>query len=139
MQTHDIAIQSFLSYIRKMINSPADETATRIGWTFLSNYAHVLVCLAENPDARLRDVAARVGITERTTLRLVTQLEKSGILLRLKEGRRNHYIINPSERLRHPIEKHCTVGELLGTILSNDALETLVKRFKAEKRRSPKR
>jgi len=122
-----------------MTNNPANKTGTDIGWTFLSNYAHLLICLAENPDARLRDVAARVGITERTTLRLVTQLEKSGILLRLKEGRRNNYIINPGERLRHPIEKHCTVGELLGTILSHDALEALVQRFKAEKRRSSKR
>ncbi len=122
-----------------MTTSPPDKTATSIDWNFLSNYAHVLICLAENPDSRLRDVAARVGITERTTLRLVNQLEKSGILLRLKDGRRNNYIINPSERLRHPIENHCTVGELLGTVLSRNAIEALVQRFKAKKRRSPKR
>jgi len=122
-----------------MTESMADKTTTSADWNFLSNYAHVLICLAENPDARLRDVAARVGITERTTLRLVTQLEKSGILMRLKEGRRNNYIINPSERLRHQIEKHCTVGELLGAILSHDVLEELAQRFNAEKRRSSKR
>ena len=87
-------------------------------WNFFSNYAHVLVCLAENPDARLRDVAERVGITERTAFRLVTDLEEASILMRVKEGRRNAYVIDTDARLRHPIESHCTVGELLATILS---------------------
>lgn len=102
-------------------------------WNFFSNYAHVLVCLAENPDARLRDVAERVGITERTTMRLVTQLEKGGILLRVKEGRRNSYVIDPNARLRHPIESHCSVGDLLATILSPNAYEQLALRFKSSK------
>ena len=108
-------------------------------WNFFSNYAHVLVCLAENPDARLRDVAERVGITERTALRLVTQLEQAGILSRVKEGRRNSYIIEPNERLRHPIEAHCTVGELLETILSPADFKMLAQRFTGKKRRSQKR
>lgn len=86
-------------------------------WTFLSNFAHVLICLAENPHTRLRDVADRVGITERTTFRLVGELEEAGILERVKEGRRNHYVINTDAHLRHEIEKHCTVGELLDTVL----------------------
>jgi len=86
-------------------------------WTFLSNYAHVLVCLADNPDARLRDVAERVGITERTAFRLIGELEEAGILERAKEGRRNHYVINTDAHLRHAIEEHCTVGELLKTVL----------------------
>lgn len=90
-------------------------------WTFLSNYAHVLVCLADNPDARLRDVADKVGITERTAFRLVTELEEAGILERAKEGRRNHYIINEDAHLRHSIEEHCTVGELLQTVLQPQA------------------
>ena len=87
------------------------------GWTFLSNYAHVLISLADNPHARLRDVAERVGITERSALRLVTELEAANILERIKEGRRNHYVINEKAHLRHPIEAHCTVGELLETVL----------------------
>ena len=91
---------------------------TQTDWNFFSNYAHVLVCLAENPDARLRDVAERVGITERTALRVVTHLEEAGILTRVKVGRRNSYVIDPKKRLRHPIEAHCTVGDLLATILS---------------------
>ena len=86
-------------------------------WTFLSNYAHVLVCLAENPDARLRDVAEKVGITERTAFRLIGELEEAGVLERAKEGRRNHYMINTEAHLRHAIEEHCTVGDLLETIL----------------------
>ena len=86
-------------------------------WTFLSNYAHVLLCLAENPDARLRDVADRVGITERTAFRLIGELEEAGVLERARQGRRNHYVINTDAHLRHAIEEHCTVGELLETIL----------------------
>ena len=92
-------------------------TEPHAGWTFLSNYAHVLVCLADNPDARLRDVADRVGITERTAFRLIGELEEAGIIERGKEGRRNHYVINTEAHLRHAIEEHCTVGELLETIL----------------------
>lgn len=87
-------------------------------WTFFSNYAHVLVCLAENPEARLREVADRVGITERSAQRLITHLDEAGILTRVKHGRRNSYLIDTSVHLRHPIEEHCTVGELLRLILS---------------------
>jgi len=137
--TQDIVFRTFLSYIDTVTNDPQNKGAPDIRWNFLSNYAHVLVCLAQNPDARLRDVAERVGITERTTLRLVTQLEKSGILMRQKEGRRNRYIINPGERLRHPIEEHCTVGELLATILGRNAIKALIQRFKDEKRLALKR
>lgn len=92
-------------------------TETTHNWTFLSNYAHVLICLADNPDARLRDVADRVGITERTAFRLIGELEEAGILERAKEGRRNHYIINTEAHLRHAIEEHCTIGDLLNTVL----------------------
>lgn len=108
-------------------------------WTFFSNYAHTLVCLAENPDARLRDVADRVGITERTALRLVTQLEEGGIVTRVKTGRRNSYVINPEKRLRHPIESHCTVGELLETILSAVEFKKLMKRSQHNGRQPKKR
>jgi len=90
-------------------------------WNFFSNYAHVLVCLADNPRARLRDVADRVGVTERTAFRLITELEEADILKRVKEGRRNNYFINLLAHLRHPLESHCTVGELLSTILEPPA------------------
>ena len=91
---------------------------TGAGWSFFSNYAHVLVCLAENPLARLRDVAGRVGITERTAFRLISELDEAGIVKRVKEGRRNRYVIDGSVHLRHPIESHCTVDELLEMILN---------------------
>lgn len=87
-------------------------------WTFLTDYAHVLVCLAEDPEARLRDVAERVGITERSTQRLITHLDEAGILTRVRHGRRNSYYIDTSAHLRHPIEESCTVGELLKLVLS---------------------
>jgi len=87
------------------------------GWNFFSKHAHVLVCLADNSHARLRDVAERVGITERTALRLITELEEADILKRAKEGRRNCYFINLHAHLRHSLESHCTVGELLAMIL----------------------
>ena len=92
-------------------------------WTFFSNYAHVLVCLAENPHARLREVADRVGITERTAMRLTTDLDQAGILKRAKQGRRNFYQIDTQEHLRHPIEAHCTVRQLLDMILTPSQVE----------------
>lgn len=100
-------------------------------WNFFSNYAHVLACLADNPDARLRDVADHVGITERTALRLVTELEATDILERVKEGRRNHYLINAHVHLRHPLESHCTIGELLATILEEPAGQSRYRGVKA--------
>ena len=82
-------------------------------WTFLTNHARVLLCLAENPDFRLREIAERIGITDRAVQRIVTDLEDAGILTRAREGRRNRYEINEAVRLRHPHEAHCTVGDLL--------------------------
>lgn len=82
-------------------------------WTFLSNYAHVLVTLARDPSARLRDIADQVGITERAAQRIVSQLESAGALQKEREGRRNHYHINPDVPLRHPLEANITVGSLL--------------------------
>lgn len=81
----------------------------------------MLVCLADNPDARLRDVADKIGITERTAFRLIGELEEAGVLERAREGRRNHYVINREAHLRHSIEEHCTVGELLKTVLQHQA------------------
>lgn len=89
------------------------------GWTFLSNHAHVLICLHLNPDTVLREVAARVGITERAVQGIVADLEEAGVLVRRKEGRRNHYEIDASRPLRHPIEAHRKVADLLGSLGTN--------------------
>jgi len=86
-------------------------------WTFLSNYAHVLVCLAEDSSARLRDVADRVGITERAAQRIVGHLEDAAVLTKERTGRRNHYRIDMECPLRHPLESHKTVGSLLKMVL----------------------
>ena len=86
-------------------------------WNFLSNYAHTLICLAEDPRSRMRDVASSVGITERAAMRIVADLEKAGVLTRYREGRRNRYVIHEEQPLRHPLEVHCNVGSLLSLVL----------------------
>jgi predicted ArsR family transcriptional regulator len=87
------------------------------GWTFLTNHAHVLFCIARDPEVRLRDVAALVGITERAVQRIVTDLETAGYLTVSKEGRRNRYQVNLDRPLRHPIERHRTVRALIGLVV----------------------
>jgi len=100
--------------------SAADSAPVR-GWTFLSNHSHVLVCLAQNPDARLRDVAQTVGITERAVQKIVADLEEAGVVSRERRGRRNHYRLHLERPLRHPLEAHRTVGALLGVLLERAA------------------
>lgn len=86
-------------------------------WTFLTNHSHVLVCIAANPDVRLREVAAKVGITERATQRIVAELEEAGYLSHERVGRRNHYEIHRELTLRHPLENHLEIGTLLQVII----------------------
>lgn len=86
------------------------------GWTFLTNHSHVLVCLLEDPTARLRDVADRIGITERAVQKIILDLEMARVLRRIREGRRNRYRIQLDRPLRHAVESHCTVRELLSPI-----------------------
>ena len=85
-------------------------------WTFFSNYGHVLVCLARNRDARLRDVAEEVGLTERAVQKIVRDLQAADYLTVTKQGRCNRYRINRRKSLRHALESHCTVGKLLGLV-----------------------
>lgn len=85
-------------------------------WTFLTNHAHVLFCIAEDPDIRLREVAQRVGITERAAQRIVAELEDAGYLHHERLGRRNHYELEADTPLRHPIEDHVSVGDLLAVL-----------------------
>jgi len=91
-------------------------------WTFLSNHAHVLVCLSAEPDLRLRDIADRVGITERAVFAIVGELEEAGYLTRVREGRRNRYELHLEGHLRHPLEAPHTVGELLRALSINEHL-----------------
>jgi DNA-binding transcriptional ArsR family regulator len=86
-------------------------------WTFLTNHAHVLFCLGEDAEVRLRDVADRVGITERAVQRIVTDLEEAGYVTRSRVGRRNLYEVHTDRPLRHPIEAHRDVKALLDLVL----------------------
>ena len=94
-------------------------------WTFLSNYAHVLVCLARDPDSTLREVADQVGITERAVHRIVRELEVAGVVSRVRAGRRNHYEIDVTVPMRHPLEADKTVGDLLAALLSEPEMQAL--------------
>lgn len=85
-------------------------------WTFLSNHAHVLLCVAREPDVRVRDVAVEVGITERAVQRILGELEEAGVVHRERRGRRNHYEVDGECPLRHPLESHRTVGDLLALL-----------------------
>jgi len=84
-------------------------------WTFLTNHAHVLLCVSENPNVRLRDIAEMVGITERAAQRIVAELEEANYLERVREGRRNSYLLNMEMPLRHPLDSDHRVGDLLAT------------------------
>ncbi len=87
-------------------------------WTFLTNHAHVLLCVAEDPDMRLRDVATRVGITERAAQKIVAELVEAGYLEREREGRRNRYRLNAQLPLRHPMDRAHRVEEIVGIFVA---------------------
>ena len=87
-------------------------------WTFLTNHAHVLFCLAEDPSARLRDVAERVGITERAVQRIVSDLHEGNYISIQKEGRRNTYSINEQKVLLDPVEENVRIKDLLGLVFT---------------------
>ncbi len=91
-------------------------------WTFLTNHAHVLLCIARDPGIRLRDVATEVQITERAAQRIVAELVAAGYISRTREGRRNHYDVHGDLPLRHPLDRHHAIGELLELIEPNAAV-----------------
>jgi hypothetical protein len=103
-------------YILAMPRRPATPVTAApptTGWTFLSNHAHVLICLAQTPDYRMRDLALRIGITERAVQRIVADLQEGGFLQVTRDGRRNHYTINEALPLRHPVEAHRHIRDLI--------------------------
>ncbi|MCW4353822.1 winged helix-turn-helix domain-containing protein [Hoyosella sp. YIM 151337] len=89
-------------------------------WTFLTNHAHVLVCIARDSGMRMRDIAQAVGITERAAQSILADLINEGYVTRTRVGRRNNYLINPDKPLRHELEHERLVGELL-EVLANDS------------------
>lgn len=92
-------------------------------WTLFSNHGHVLFCLSRDPEARLRDVASDVGITERAVQKIVRDLQDGGMISVTKSGRRNCYQIHKKQPLRHELESACTLRDLLGIVNQAPAVE----------------
>ena len=90
-------------------------------WTFLTNHARVLLCIAHDPGARLRDIAARLDITERSAYGIVTDLAQAGYLVKQKDGRRNRYEIQAHLPLPEPTSQERTLGEVLALLAGDDA------------------
>jgi DNA-binding MarR family transcriptional regulator len=97
-----------------MMSTTSFEGST--SWTFVTNHAAVLVCIARDPEIRLRDVAERVGITERAAQRIVRDLVDGGYVERMRVGRRNVYAVVPHRQLRHRVVRHHEVGALLSLL-----------------------
>ncbi len=85
----------------------------RPAWTFLTNHGHVLLAVAADPDARVAEIAARVGISTRATLGILRDLADGGYLTRSRRGRRTHYEVQSHRPFRHPSTAHREVDELL--------------------------
>ena len=90
-------------------------------WSFVTNHARVIVCIAQDPGVRIRDIAATLGITERSVCGIVTELTAAGCVLKEKEGRRNRYRIQVHVPLRRDTERHQTIGELLTVLVDTKA------------------
>jgi DNA-binding IclR family transcriptional regulator len=92
-------------------------------WTFLTNHARALVCIADDPEVRLRDIAARLRITERSAFGIVRDLTEAGYVLKAKEGRRNRYRIQDHLPLRQAVGRQPTIGEMLGLLVDTQTTE----------------
>jgi predicted transcriptional regulator len=95
------------------------EQTRKRSWTFLTNHAHVLLCIAADPTIRIREIAALVGITERAAQRIVGELESEGYITHERVGRRNHYEVHGEQPLRHPLEHHLGISALLRALTVN--------------------
>ena len=97
---------------RRTVRS-AEPAKSGRGWTFLTNHAHVLLCLAHGESLTARELSVRIGITERAIQVILSDLTEGGYLNKVKQGRRNLYTVNRKGRLRHPLEAHHTIGDLI--------------------------
>ncbi len=96
-----------------MLKEPKKPEST---WTFLTNHSHVLLCLAKSPSARIRDLALEIGITERAVQRIVSDLTEGGYIDKIKDGRSNTYTVDITRNLKHPIESHRKISDLISVI-----------------------
>jgi predicted transcriptional regulator len=113
MGTYDMVKKKPTSKISSVKVTESSESGKECNWTFLSNHSHVIICLARDPEIRMKDVAALVGITERAVIRIATELEEAGYIKKKRIGRRNHYSIVVEKNLRHPLEAHHSIKAIL--------------------------
>lgn len=111
-------------------------------WTLFSNHGHVLFCLARDKEARLRDVATDVGITERAVQKIVRDLQDGGMISVTKSGRRNRYRIHKKQPLRHQLEASCTIRDLIrvvnrGSKTESSETESIGKATKPRRKHGP--
>lgn len=92
---------------------PDDRAGGPAGVAFLSHHAHVVICIARDPAIRLRDMATAIGITERAVIKILADLERTGVLSRDRQGRRNRYTLHAERPLGHPLEGSATLAELV--------------------------
>ncbi len=93
-------------------------------WSFLTNHARALVCIAHDPGVRLRDIAATLDVTERTAFGIVTDLTEAGYVVKEREGRRNRYSIQAHLPVRQAVGREPTIGAMLGLLVDSDAAES---------------
>ena len=94
-------------------------------WTFVTNHTQVLLCIAQDEDARVRDIAEKVGITERAAQRIVSDLAHAGFITVERVGRRNRYTIDRDAAMRHDAQAGYAIGELLDLLTPDAARETV--------------
>ncbi len=92
-------------------------------WRFVTSHTQVLLCIARDPQARMRDIAESVGITERAAQRIVADLVESGYVRRERVGRRSHYTLNRKAKMRHPAQSEHAIGELLDLLQLDPLLQ----------------
>ncbi|MFJ5997899.1 helix-turn-helix transcriptional regulator [Streptomyces sp. NPDC092370] len=103
-----------------MVGVPESHT----GWTFITSHARVLAVIADNPNVRIRDIAARCRLTERAVARIIADLEQDGYLSHTRDGRTNTYTIEPDKVLRHPAEAGLSVAALLSLLVQDETDRT---------------
>ncbi len=103
-----------------MVGVPESHT----GWTFITSHARVLAAIADNPNIRIREIAARCRLTERAVSRIISDLEQDGYLSHTREGRTNTYRVEPDKVLRHPAEAGLPVASLLSLLVRDETERT---------------
>jgi DNA-binding transcriptional ArsR family regulator len=105
-------------------------------WSFLTNHARVLLCIARDPGIRLRDIAATLGITERTAFGVVADLTEAGYVIKERDGRRNRYEVQHHLPLAEPTSEERTIGDVLELLGGRDLARNSSRRLAAKRRRT---